>query len=304
MAMSFIALLMCEALLAAQAAVTEIEPEHAKNAIYESVRTSGMKSEGTVAQLPAPLFHDGMPGPEQHAVLLKLLGSTKALDDFFEPGVAAPIKSKLHDWQGTTGTIRGFDIYFAVHANLDQIKPDDIDGQSKKKTVTDSGGMHFEGRLLDGDELKKLELAPAGESERFGKIECALLEKVEAKMTNRSLSTQSKRAMVVAIQTLSNPAGDGASRNVWRTVDHRAGKMAVGPWQPYSGLIAYTKITQLDFRPETLFVEIHGAFAEPKRWFNGRGILKSKITIVANDKIRDLRREVAKRREKGAEPAS
>ena len=51
-------------------------------------------------------------------------------------------------------------------------------------------------------------------------------------------------------------------------------------------------------------MEIHGAFAEPNGWFNGRAILKSKIALVVNDKIRELRREIAKKREKDAAPAS
>jgi hypothetical protein len=101
-----------------------------------------------------------------------------------------------------------------------------------------------------------------------------------------------------------NLPGPETSRNAWRAVDRGADQTSYGPWQPYAGVIAYTKISQLDVRPGALFVEIHGAFTEPNDWFNGHGILKSKITIVANDKIREFRREIAKRREKAAAPAS
>jgi len=59
------------------------------------------------------------------------------------------------------------------------------------------------------------------------------------------------------------------------------------------------QVSRLDFRPEApLFVEIHGAFAEPKGLVGGRPILKSKINLVANDMIRETRRELAKKREK------
>jgi hypothetical protein len=67
-------------------------------------------------------------------------------------------------------------------------------------------------------------------------------------------------------------------------------------------MVGYAKVSRLAFQPETLFVEIHGAFAEPKRWFNGHGILKSKITVVASDKIRELRREIAKKQKKEVRP--
>ena len=113
--MSFFALLFCQTLLA-QGPAGGIEPEHARNAIYQEVRTVGLKAEGGVAELAAPLLRDGMSAEEQRALLLNLLDSTKALEDFLEPGVSATFKFKLHDWDGTTGTIRGFDVWFAVHA--------------------------------------------------------------------------------------------------------------------------------------------------------------------------------------------
>ena len=220
--------------------------------------------------------------------MLKLVESTKALDDFLASSVTAPFKSKLHDWQGTTGTIRGFDIYFVVHGKLDEINTDDTDGQGKKGGAGDSGGMHFEGRGLDDDELKKLGLTPSGKMDRFSQMECSLLDKVEAKVTNRSLGTCSDASLVVGTQTVLTLPDSGHSHNIWRSVERRAGKLTHGPWQPYSGMAAYAKVSRLDFCPGALFVEIHGAFSEPKGWFNGRGILKSKITIVTIDKIRDL----------------
>jgi hypothetical protein len=303
--MSFIAVLICQAVFT-QGPAGRTEPEHAQNSIYEALRTTGLKAEGAVAVLPEPLLRDGMPAAEQRATVLKLLESTKALDDFVAPGVSATIKSKLHDWPGTTGNVRGFDIYFVVHAKLEQIDPDDISGQGKKNANADAGGMHFEGSVLEDDEVKKLGITPAGKMDRFGRIECSLLDKVEAKMTNRSLGTRSKGSLVVATRTLADLSGNDALESKWRAVDRRAGKISSGPWQPYAGIIAYTKASRLDFCPGALFVEIHGAFAEPKGWFGGRGILKSKISIVANDKIRELRREIAKRKEKekDAKPAS
>jgi len=301
--MSFLALLFCQTILA-QDRAGGFEPEHARNAIYQTVRTVGLNAEGTVAQLPAPLLCDGMASEEQRALLLKLVDSTKALEDFLAPGVSAPIKTKLHDWPGTTGTIRGFDIWFVVHAKLDEINADDLGAPGSKGGNADAGGMHFESNVLDEGELKKLGLTPSGKMDRFDQIACSLLEKAEAKMLNRSLGTRSDGSMVVATQTVLTLPADEASRNAWRAVDRRAAKTSYGPWQPYAGVIAYTKTSRLNFRPGTLLVEIHGAFTEPKGWFNGRGILKSKITLVANDKIRDLRREIAKKREKAAGPAS
>jgi hypothetical protein len=296
--MSSIAALLCQALLALNSA-DGIEPEHTENSIYVESLMVGAKAEGTIAKLPPPLLDDGMSKEEQRAAVLKLAESTRALEDFLKPDVAAPFKIKLHDWPGATGTIRGFDVWFVVHAKLDEINSDDIDGPIKNAGGRDAGGMHFESRLLEDAELKKLGITASGRSERFRRIDCSLLKEVEVTATNRSLTTRSGRSVVIAASTVHDlPAGETA-RSAWRAVNPRAREKAVGPWQPYAGGISYTKVSRLDFHPEApLFVEIHGVFAEPKAWFGGRAILKSKINLVANDMVRELRREITKKRER------
>ena len=55
---------------------------------------------------------------------------------------------------------------------------------------------------------------------------------------------------------------------------------------------------------EGLLVEVHFIYAEPKTWFNGGPILKSKFGAVAQDRIRALRRELARiRKEQKERPA-
>jgi hypothetical protein len=298
-AMWFIAALLCHTLCGQNPAGAK-QAEHPNNAIYQAVRTVGLEAEGCVAKLSGPLLRDGMRGEEQRTVLLELLQSTRALEDFLRPGVSAPIKFKLHDWPGTTGTIRGFDFWFVVHASLDEIDAGDFGGPNSKGGNADAAAMHFEGHLLEVDELKQLGITPSGKMDRFDQIECSLLDKVNARLTNRSLATRSDSSLVVATQTvLTIPAGE-PPRNAWRAVDRRAGKISLGPWRPYAGVIAYTKASRLDFQPGALLVEIHGGFTEPKGWFNGIKLLKSKIPVVGQDKIRDLRRHTAKRRDKAA----
>ena len=189
-------------------------------------------------------------------------------------------------------------MWFVVHGKLDEIDINDIGSPGKNDGSRDAAGMHFESRLLEDAELKKLGLTLSGKSDRFGRIECSLFKEVEVTTTNRSLMTRSERSLVIATGTVHDLPVDEKLGNGWRAIDSRPGKKTVGPWQPYAGGISYTKVSRLDFHPESpLFVEIHGAFAEPKAWFRGRAILKSKINLVANDMVRELRREIAKKRE-------
>jgi hypothetical protein len=41
-------------------------------------------------------------------------------------------------------------------------------------------------------------------------------------------------------------------------------------------------------------IEAHAAFFEPTAWFNGAPILRSKFAVVAQERVRALRREFAK----------
>ena len=74
------------------------------------------------------------------------------------------------------------------------------------------------------------------------------------------------------------------------TLNEKTGKLEDGKPQPYSGAGAYTKATVLAEPKGAVFVEQHILFDEPKGWFNGANLLRSKLPIVIQDEIRLLRR--------------
>ena len=76
-------------------------------------------------------------------------------------------------------------------------------------------------------------------------------------------------------------------------VSHR---YVVAPNQTVRGRGELLKITRLSAVPGALLVEVHFLFTEPQEWFDGAPILRSKISLVAQDRIRSLRSELAKSR--------
>jgi hypothetical protein len=74
-------------------------------------------------------------------------------------------------------------------------------------------------------------------------------------------------------------------------MDPNTGK-AVGKPHRYDGSASTTKISRLASVPGALLIESHFAFVEPMEWFDGTPVLRSKITMVAQDQIRRLRREL------------
>jgi hypothetical protein len=73
-----------------------------------------------------------------------------------------------------------------------------------------------------------------------------------------------------------------------------AGRRHFGEAQPYSGFGGYAKATRLIDPPGAIFIEYHAAFAEPQDWFSGTNLLRSKLPILAQMIVRQLRRGLEK----------
>ena len=53
-------------------------------------------------------------------------------------------------------------------------------------------------------------------------------------------------------------------------------------------------MTELIEPQGALFVEYHLVFDEPKAWFGGANLLRSKLPLMVQDNIRKFRRELTK----------
>src|SRR5205814_1186239 len=83
--------------------------------------------------------------------------------------------------------------------------------------------------------------------------------------------------------------------NRWRPISRDDdGKPVLGEAHPYGGAGAYIKITRLAEPAGALFVEYHLVFTEPKGWFGGANLLRSKVPILTQSEVRAFRRELGK----------
>src|SRR6185437_11102202 len=84
--------------------------------------------------------------------------------------------------------------------------------------------------------------------------------------------------------------------NRWHAIKRQGGRDEAGPDETYPGGASYLKVSRLATVPGALLVESRFAFFEPRAWFDGAPVLRSKIAVVAQDRIRGLRRDLAKSR--------
>jgi hypothetical protein len=281
---------------------TKIEPVHSQNSAFTQVLTKGVEAGGQIITLPPPRLVDGLTAEEERGALREVAESDRAVDEMLRDSVTAPYIIKVHDQKASGAAIRMADVWFVVYAPLEQIDPVREVARADQKKV-EVANMSFETRMLKADEIRAAGIKPAdpaaGQVEWHAHVHARLLDRIEFDVTNHGAVSQSPDSIVIASRT--DPSFDKAESdaNCWKSVAATGGANAPNPAkQPYSGGISYAKISRCALKPGALIVEIHVAFVEPDGWFQGAPILRSKFGVIAQDQIRTLRRELAKKRTK------
>jgi hypothetical protein len=285
--------------LGAEAA--QIEPEHAKNPVYVGILRDGLTANGATVKLPEPRLRDGQAADAQRTALREVAGSDQRLDELLHNSVTAPYLIKVHDVKAGDDTVRVVDVWFVVYADIAGVDPAAEAAKADQKEF-EAGNMVIRTRVLKPEELRTTGgSAPApppggpGPSTWYAHIHGRLLDRIEFDVTNEVVATRTEDSIVVAART-QVPHRPGPFVNGWRPVGAgREAGGAAGALKPYAGGISHTKISRLAFQPGALLVEMHGAFVEPRDWFDGAPILRSKFSVVAQDQIRRLRRELERR---------
>ncbi len=295
-------MLTCAIMLAACfAEQVKIEPAHAANAAYTQVLKDGLKSGGQTILLPPARLVDGQDAEAERAVLREVAGSDQVLDEMLRSSVTARYIIKVHDLKTSEGTIRSVDLWFVVYSDLEQVDFGQEAARTDQKEV-EVANMWFQTRLLKADDLQKAGVKPApavsGQSTWYSHVHGRLLDRIDFEATNLVVASQTPDSLVIASRTDPSFAGAGALANAWKPLARPDASAPGDTVKPYEGGISYAKISRLALKEGALLVEMHMSFAEPEGWFQGAPILRSKFNVAAQDQIRSLRRELAKKRAK------
>lgn len=253
------------------------------NATYRSVREDGLTAGEAVVKLPAPLLSGHEEADAERAKLRELAGSSRALDEFLRDSVTAPHILRLRDEPGDEAILRAADLWFVLRTELDQVDPEEAARRSDGRVV-EAANMRVESQLVELHAAQG-DGQPATWTVR---LEGTLLDRIGFEVTERAEATRLKDAVVVASRC--EPGVEGTNR--WFAIE--GGRS--GEPQPYRGGISYVVARPLATVPGALLVEAHFAFVEPRGWFRGAPVLRSKFSVIAQDQIRSLRRELARDR--------
>lgn len=262
-------------------------PAHDANAVFRAIRADDP------AEIPAPMFADGQSADEQRKALRSLVTSERGVDDLLRDSVTAPFVLKLKDTAADGATIRSGELYFVLHIPLDAVDPTKLNPSADAGPV-EAANMRFESRILGPDDLKARGLGEVAPGEWYVHSQSRLLDRIAAESTDHATSSRSAESLIVASRADPKFDDDAPLANRWSRIDPKG---VVGPPNPYRGGRGYAKLTALKGTPGAVVVEVHFAFEEPKPWFDGAPILRSKLSLIAQDQIRRLRRELAKKGE-------
>jgi hypothetical protein len=115
---------------------------------------------------------------------------------------------------------------------------------------------------------------------------------------NQVVASTTDHSLVIAARTDPAFAREGPNGNTWKPLTPSGTASPDAKPHPYPDGIGDTKISRLAVRLGALLVDMQAAFVEPQSWFQGAPILRSKFSVVAQDQVRRLRCELARKQEK------
>ncbi len=276
------------------AAITPAQPagHEAANPLYKGLLDPGLVvGPGTRIKFPAPLMPDGLDAAGQKAVIQKLIGMDYSYEEFTRKSVVAPNLLKIGEAKSADPAvpIRTVDTYFVTYGDFKATEDDKF-----LDRLVSVGKGEGKGKSLTRDELTKrgITLAPGDEKrEGYGQVEFDFLEKVRLKLTGHAMWSRGAESVLAAAEIDSRFRDDAQYPNEWQSLSKEGGQQKLGPAQKYGGAGMYLKVTKLTEPVGAIFVEQHIVFAEPVGWFDGANLLRSKLPIVVQTSVRNMRRE-------------
>ncbi|MEM9186756.1 MAG: hypothetical protein AAGB00_09705 [Planctomycetota bacterium] len=252
-------------------------------------------AEGVKTPLSPPLLSPRMTGDEQQAAIQTVV-SGALYDRFVRERVTArqefevSTAGELPDG----GKVRRLDQYFIVHGSLALIRDEQLmDGfmaQEKKHADADARGLSQYLEPLDPTAGKPEDGEPYVYRYRY-----PLLNKVVISGLIRGQSYSGENVLIESAVSAEDLLADADNPTVWRDIPRRAESDAqLGPPTTFRGVAGYLQVTDLDFLPGAVLVEVHGLLVEPYDWYRGKNLLGSKLSFVAEENVEKLRRKVKK----------
>jgi hypothetical protein len=269
-------------------------PEPANPLLKELLANGLPLPAGPTLRLPPAVMTSALT-PQQQQVALSKAAGTVPLDLFLKKSDAAPFALKVNSVENAGKRVaQTVDLYFVAHGNLDRVVREDVlnhlIGTDAKKGKNIGKAEPLSADALQERGIKVLQ-APNLE-ERYAGLDILLLDRVKITGIARNVKTHGPVWVELAMELDPRFENDKKYPNRWQS--YSALEETFGMPKHYTGLGGYARVTKLAEPEGALFFELHLALHEPEAWFGGPNLLRSKLPLVIQENVRNLRRKLAR----------
>ncbi len=232
---------------------------------------------------------------ELAAAQRKLAGS-RGWTQFTRDSMVAPVHIDLDYLKGADGERVGQRAHFAfvVHADLPTLRDDDLMQEMFTAETDASEREGFRAKAIDRQTLID-EGIEVNDASTYGLLETVLLNKIALTGVMRSERMDANNFFAVAWKLddrfSGHPPAHTEYRNEWRKLDRdELGNLTRGQPNPYAGTAGYLIVSPVDGLEGASLVEAEVILHEPKEWFSGSNLLRSKLPLIIQESARKLRR--------------
>ncbi|MEM6363255.1 MAG: hypothetical protein AAF745_02430 [Planctomycetota bacterium] len=214
---------------------------------------------------------------------------------FTRDSVTAPILMNFDTVESAEGTRVGhvMSFRFVAHQEFETLKEKGF----LKTLFQDSSQREessFEG--FDNELMEEFGLKPQDATD-YGFATFELLKRIRIRGIFASQTTVDDDVAVTAWRLLEEKPNDSNYCSTWSPLDNdEVGRKVEGDRQAYAGIAGYVSMTSLAPVDSTLagacLVECHSIIHEPKQWFDGRNLLRSKLPLIVQESVRKFRRKL------------
>ena len=272
----------------------------AENPVFDLLMSRGVPvGADEVVRLPPPTLVDGQSAAEQRRAVESIAGENHTWEDLTRRSVVAPLILRISkDEARPESRGRRIDVWFVAYGDLRTLGNQEFLARELRSATSESDPEYgSSSKVLTTSDLNRrgLTLPEAPSPVEHLAVEFTLLDRVRLQVTTESSRSKTAESNLSASLLDRHFENDAQFPNQWRPITRDDdGRRHLGTPQPYFGFGGYAKATRLIDQPGAIFIEYHAAFAEPQDWFGGTNLLRSKLPILAQMIVRQLRRGLQK----------
>ncbi len=273
----------------------------AENPVFKQLREKGVTvSDGTALRLPPPIMADGLDAAGQRAAMEEVADVRSSPAELVRKSFFAPVVVKVRTLRPAKDegpAVRSIDLWFVAHGDWGVLNSKDFLESALKTNEEGKSQVVLKSGVLTDKELAARKLTATvkdGYEERFVYSTIALFDRVQLSATRFAVMTKGKETILAAGRLDPRFAKDPDYPNQWRPLLRNAlANIKPGPVHPFTHAGGYAKITRLRTPAGAVFVECHVVYEEDYGWFDGANLVKQKVPVMVQEKVRTFRRKLA-----------